>query len=80
MPWTAKSMIVVVPPYAAATVPVSKSSEARVPPNGRSRCVCTSMPPGMTKRPVASMVRSTGMVSPLPMAAIVSPSTYTSAT
>ncbi|SKV34345.1 Uncharacterised protein [Mycobacteroides abscessus subsp. abscessus] len=31
---TAKSMMVVVPPHAAARVPVSKSSDAVVPPKG----------------------------------------------
>ena len=30
-----KSMIVVVPPHAAAAVPVSKSSDENVPPNGQ---------------------------------------------
>ena len=56
---TAKSTIVVVPPQAAARVPVSKSSAENVPPNGISRWVCTSMPPGMTYWPVASSVWST---------------------
>ena len=55
---TAKSMMVVVPPQAAARVPVSKVSEAKVPPNGSSMWVCASTPPGMTYLPVASMVRS----------------------
>ena len=45
---------VVVPPMAAARVPVSKSSADVVPPKGMSRWVCTSMPPGSTSRPVAS--------------------------
>ena len=45
---TAKSTIVVVPPNAAARVPVAKSSEANVPPNGSSMWVCTSIPPGIT--------------------------------
>ena len=44
-------MIVVVPPQAAARVPVSKVSEAWVPPNGSSMWVCGSMPPGMTYLP-----------------------------
>ncbi len=48
----------VVPPCAAASVPESKSSTDVVPPNGMSRCVCASMPPGMTYLPRASMVRS----------------------
>ncbi len=45
---TAKSTIVVVPPQAAARVPVSKESEAAVPPKGSSMWVCASTPPGMT--------------------------------
>src|SRR5215470_3418005 len=52
---TAKSISDVVPPQAAARVPVSKSSAENVPPNGMSRWVCTSMPPGMTYLPVASI-------------------------
>ena len=52
---TAKSMIVVVPPNAAARVPVSNVSVANVPPNGSSMWVCASMPPGMTYLPVASI-------------------------
>src|SRR5208283_2095444 len=81
---TAKSTIVVVPPHAAARVPVSKSSEENVPPNGISRWVCTSMPPGMTYRPDASSVRSTVPVSAAVWAgsrsaATLSPSTSTSA-
>ena len=70
MPWisdsplycTAKSMMVVVPPCAAAIVPVRKSSDADVPPNGSSMCVCGSMPPGMTSLPEASIVRSASIV------------------
>ncbi len=53
---TAKSMMVVVPPQAAAVVPVAKVSAENVPPNGISMCVCASMPPGITYRPVASIV------------------------
>src|SRR5579859_3059283 len=56
--WTAKSMMVVVPPQAAARVPVSNVSTAKVPPNGISMCVCTSIPPGSTYLPVASMTWS----------------------
>ena len=37
--WIAKSTIVVVPPKAAARVPVSKSSALVVPPKGMSMCV-----------------------------------------
>src|SRR5437667_7269526 len=54
----AKSTMLVVPPNAAARVPVSKSSELVVPPNGISRCVCTSIPPGSTYIPVASITRA----------------------
>ena len=53
--WIAKSISVVVPPKAAAIVPDSKSSALVVPPKGISRCVWTSMPPGITSRPVASI-------------------------
>ena len=74
----AKSTIVVVPPCAAAIVPDSKSSAEVVPPNGMSRWVWTSMPPGSTYFPVASMVRSAGMVSAVPIVEIRSPSTKTS--
>src|SRR5690349_8652867 len=83
--WTAKSMIVVVPPHAAARVPVSKVSAENVPPNGISMCVCTSIPPGSTYLPVASMTSSAaGAVSPpvtslASTAAIFSPVTSTSA-
>ncbi len=38
--------MLVVPPHAAARVPVSKVSEASVPPNGICMWVCASMPPG----------------------------------
>ena len=52
---TAKSTIVVVPPQAAARVPVSKVSEANVPPKA-APCGCgASTPPGMTYLPVASI-------------------------
>ena len=54
----AKSIRVVVPPKAAARVPVSKSSLEVVPPKGMSRCVCTSMPPGSSSMPEASITRS----------------------
>ncbi len=80
-------MIEVVPPQAAARVPVSKVSEAFVPPNGSSMCVCASMPPGITSRPVASITRSTEPARSTPSswdpgartAAMLSPSTRTSA-
>src|SRR5215217_185556 len=80
-------MIVVVPPQAAARVPVSKVSEACVPPKGSSMCVCGSIPPGITYMPVASTTASTFCSRSTPSsvepgfstAAMVSPSTSTSA-
>ncbi len=48
--------MVVVPPSAAATVPLAKSSIVVVPPNGMSRCVCGSMKPGNTYAPDASTI------------------------
>src|SRR3954447_19982573 len=78
--WTAKSMIVVVPPHAAAVVPVAKVSAENVPPNGISMWVCASMPPGITYFPAASMTVSAVSNTPGAVtAAIVSPSTSTSA-
>src|SRR5579863_519009 len=56
--WMAKSMIIVVPPQAAAAVPDSNVSTDHVPPNGISMWVWTSIPPGTTSRPSASMRRS----------------------
>jgi hypothetical protein len=50
--------VVVVPPQAAARVPVSKLSAATVPPKGISMWVCPSMPPGTTYFPVASITLS----------------------
>src|SRR5215471_7530017 len=81
---TAKSTSEVVPPQAAARVPVSKSSAENVPPNGMSRWVCTSIPPGMTYLPVASIDRSASpandpVCAGSSRAAMVSPSTSTSA-
>jgi hypothetical protein len=71
-------MIVVVPPQAAARVPVSKVSLAKVPPNGSSMWVCASTPPGITYLPVASMTSSAVQAGRPPRAAraaMVSPST-----
>src|SRR5215217_7907124 len=81
---TAKSTIVVMPPHAAAIVPVSNVSHDWVPPKGISMWVCTSTPPGTTYLPVASMVTSaaTPRASACPgarTAATVSPSISTSA-
>ena len=47
-PGSTKSTSIVVPPDAAANVPLSKVSAAVVPMNGISRCVCGSIPPGIT--------------------------------
>ena len=71
--WIAKSTMHVVPPKAAARVPVSKVSEVSVPPNGISRWVCGSTPPGITSFPAASMTRSAGTTRSRPMRATVSP-------
>ncbi len=84
---TTKSTMLVVPPQAAARVPVSKVSDALVPPKGISMWVCASMPPGMTYLPDASITVSTLRVRSLPSscepgastATICSPSTSTSA-
>ena len=73
--WIAKSTIVVVPPCAAAIVPDLEVVGRVVPPNGMSRCVCTSMPPGMTYLPAASIVVSAAVpAGNVPTAAICSPS------
>src|SRR3954468_23812652 len=82
---TTKSTMVVVPPQAAARVPVSNVSEAWVPPKGLSMCVWPSMPPGMTYFPLASITVS-ALIGPSALlpgartAAIASPSTTPSAT
>ncbi len=84
---TTKSTMEVVPPQAAARVPVSKVSLANVPPNGISMWVCASIPPGMTSLPAASITVSTfaSMSNPSSVepgastAAMVSPSISTSA-
>src|SRR5918993_4360414 len=80
----AKSTIVVMPPHAAAMVPVSNVSLDSVPPKGISMCVCTSTPPGTTYLPVASIVTSAATPRAVACpgartAAIVSPSISTSA-
>src|SRR5215510_6152779 len=81
---TAKSMIVVVPPHAAAVVPVANVSTEKVPPNGISMCVCASIPPGITYLPAASTTSSALACRPsaagrASTAAIFSPSMSTSA-
>ncbi len=82
---TAKSMMVVVPPHAAALVPDSKSSEATVPPKGSSMWVWASTPPGTTYFPEASRTSSAprsaasaGSEPGASRATIVSPSMSTS--
>ena len=75
----AKSTMVVVPPWAAATVPLSKSSAEVVPPNGMSRWVWTSMPPGITSFPRASTTVSAGVFRPWPMVVMRPSSIRTSA-
>src|SRR4051794_31119075 len=85
--WTMKSTIVVVPPQAAARVPVSNVSDAFAPPNGISMWVCASTPPGITYFPPASITLSTFCSRSKPSrvepgastAAMVSPSMSTSA-
>ena len=80
---TAKSMMVVVPPQAAARVPVSNVSEAKVPPKGSSMWVWTSTPPGRRtcrwRRSSRVGVVAQRRSSPArPAAAMRSPSTSTS--
>ena len=50
------ALIIVVPPAKPAAVPEQKSSDAVVPMNGSSMCVCGSMPPGITNCPPASTI------------------------
>src|SRR5512146_1012627 len=56
-PGSTKSITVVVPPQAAAIVPLSQSSLERVAPTGISRCTCGSTAPGSTTKPSAGRVR-----------------------
>src|SRR3954447_6750576 len=77
------STMVVTPPHAAARDPVSNVSDAKVPPNGSSMWVWTSIPPGMTYLPVASITRpapcSAASKCPgCPSATMISPSINTS--
>src|SRR6266702_4187476 len=74
--WTAKSTIVVVPPQAAARDPVSKVSDAAVPPKGSSMCVCVSTPPGMTYSPVASSTFSAAHAAATPLPVAATPTTF----
>src|SRR5215813_9367390 len=66
--------MIVVPPTAAARLPVRKSSLVTVWPEGFSRWVCGSTPPGITIRPAASITSASGALRSRPMAAMV-PST-----
>src|SRR2546430_1697806 len=74
LPAPAKSITQVVPPHAAAMVPLSKSSADVTAPTARSKCVWASMPPGMTYAPVASTTSAPDGGSRWPTAAIRSPS------
>ena len=67
-----KSISVVVPPNAAATVPEVKSSQVVVPPNAISMCVCGSIAPGITILPVASITLSAVTSSDEPISVTVS--------
>ena len=80
LPWMQKSTWLVVPPNAAAVWPDSTSSIVTVPPNGMSRCVCGSTPPGRRYLPLASITRSASMSSDSPISVTRSPSMKTSAT
>ena len=79
-PWSAiaKSTIEVVPPHAAAMVPVSKSSALVAPPNGMSRWVWTSIPPGMTSLFSASITVSASIAIEVPIISTRSPRHSTS--
>ena len=77
--WIAKSTMQVVPPYAAARVPVSKVSEVTVPPKGISMWVWGSIPPGTTSRPEASITVSASITRSRPIRVTVSSSMKTSA-
>jgi len=77
----AKSMIVVVPPWAAERVPEAKLSAVTEGPKVFSMCVWQSTPPGNTSMPAASITRVSLLAgSWRPMATICSPSTRMSAT
>src|SRR5437870_3043449 len=59
-------------------VPVSKSSADRTPPTGRSKCVWTSIPPGLTSAPEASTTSAPSSGKPAPTPAMRSPTIITS--
>src|SRR5215212_9731838 len=75
----AKSMIMVVPPAAADSVPVAQSSAVTVPPKGMSMWVWASMKPGITSLPEASTVSAPFAGRSVPTATIFPSSTSTSA-
>jgi len=77
----AKSTTVVVPPKAAALVPLAKVSQVIVGPITFSMCTWVSTPPGSTYRPVASTTFTSGPTSSaVPMARTTPPCISTSAT
>lgn len=71
--------MVVVPPAAAAAVPVAQSSVVTVPPKGIAMWVWASMKPGMTSLPEACTISAPSDGRSVPTAAIFSSSTRTSA-
>ncbi len=74
----AKGSTMVLPPNAAARVPLSKSSAIVMPgPEGCAKCTWLSMPPGSTSRPVASTISAAAPRS-LPSAAMRPPAMPTS--
>ena len=78
---SAKSTIVVVPPKAAARVPLAKVSHVTVGPITFSRCTWVSTPPGSTQRPVASITRTSSPTAmSRPIACTMPPCSSTSAT
>ena len=60
---SAKSTTVVVPPKAAALVPLAKVSQVMVGPITFCRCTWQSTPPGSTYRPRASTTATSGPTS-----------------
>ena len=66
----------VVPPAAAAAVPLAQPSQSARP--GSLKCTCASTAPGRTRRPVASTVSVAESPSSAPVATILPSSTATS--
>ena len=78
---SAKSTTVVVPPKAAALVPLAKVSQVIVGPITFSMCTWVSTPPGRTYRPLASTMATLGPTSSCrPMARTTPSCINTSAT